>query len=450
MVEMTDRFGRTTKNQVGIIEYANGKEFLKKGGDLNDFMQIVQPDEDIFKNIIRDILQGLDYLGKRNIIHRDLKPANILVHKNTEGEWMAKIADFGLSKNLDNSASSSQGFKGTIEYMAPEQLYRKKYAVEENIQTNADLWAFGIVLYELFAREIPVGRRSEGSTVEDIMENLDLFEPNQLVLQNIPMPYRNMIQVCLIKFPEQRVQTASKLLKMLESPTTLASIPTSEDTLYSVPQKPKQQPISAKPVPPPKPKQKKKQSWLFLIPIFILMGIVGLWANGVFSDSKSTNTETTDSEQRKIDSIETAKKDSIEVAQLTEKEDTEEARRKKEDAEEARRKKEDNNEVFTIVEDMPEFPGGQKALFRFIGKTISYPPLARKNGIEGTVYVGFIVEKTGEFSNVKIKRGLARGGEGCDAEAIRVVKSSPKWIPGKQRGKPVRVAFTLPIRFKIE
>jgi len=325
MVEMTDRFERTTQNQVGIIEYANGKEFLKKGGDLNDFMQIIQPDEATFKNIIRDILQGLDYLGRRNIIHRDLKPANILVHKDTEGKWIAKIADFGLSKNLDNSASSSQGFKGTIEYMAPEQLYRKKYAVGEKIQTNADLWAFGIVLYELFAREIPIGRRSEGSTVEDIMENLDLFEPNQLVLQNIPMLYRSMIQVCLIKFPEQRVQTASELLKMLESPRTSVSIPTSEDTLYSIPQKPKQQPIPPKSVPPPKPKQKKKQSWLFLIPFFALIAIFGLWASGIFSPSNTkpnpeiaTDSNTTLLEtKQKADSIHQLQREKEEIqAQL--------------------------------------------------------------------------------------------------------------------------------------
>ncbi len=107
-------------------------------------------------------------------------------------------------------------------------------------------------------------------------------------------------------------------------------------------------------------------------------------------------------------------------------------------------------EIFTIVEDMPEFPGGQAELFKFIGKNINYPPMARENGIDGTVYVGFVVMENGSIENVSIKRGLSGGGAGCDAEAIRVVKEMPKWNPGKQRGKPVRVAFTLPIRFKLE
>ncbi len=280
MVEMTDRFGRTTQNQVGIIEYANGKEFLGTSGDLNAFMKVLKPDKATFKNTIREILQGLDYLGKRSIIHRDLKPANILLHKTTEGKWTAKIADFGLSKSLDSSATSTQGMKGTIEYMAPEQLYRKKYALEEGIQANADLWAFGTILYELFVQHIPVGRRSEGSTVEEIMENLDLFEPNRLVLQDIPMPYRGMIQACLVKFPQHRVQTAEQLLEMLDTPIA-------ENTLKPVPSKPTPTPSpSPQPSPsPPKPTPQKK--WLLGIALLVLMGIGGLWTSGFFSDSDS-------------------------------------------------------------------------------------------------------------------------------------------------------------------
>jgi len=107
-------------------------------------------------------------------------------------------------------------------------------------------------------------------------------------------------------------------------------------------------------------------------------------------------------------------------------------------------------EIFTIVEDMPEFPGGQAELFKFIGKHVKYPPIARENGIEGTVYVGFVVMEDGSIQATQIKRGLAGGGAGCDAEAMRVVKAMPKWNAGKQRGKAVRVAFTLPIRFKLE
>ena len=107
-------------------------------------------------------------------------------------------------------------------------------------------------------------------------------------------------------------------------------------------------------------------------------------------------------------------------------------------------------EIFTIVEQMPEFKGGQAEMFKFIGKNVKYPPMARENGIEGTVFVSFVVNEDGSITNAQVRRGLAGGGAGCDAEALRVVKMMPKWTAGKQRGKPVKVSFTLPIKFKLE
>ncbi|MGB0840245.1 MAG: energy transducer TonB [Chitinophagales bacterium] len=106
--------------------------------------------------------------------------------------------------------------------------------------------------------------------------------------------------------------------------------------------------------------------------------------------------------------------------------------------------------IFTIVEDMPEFQGGQKKLFKWLSKQVKYPPMARENGVEGTVYVGFVVMEDGSIQNVHVKRGLPGGGAGCDAEAIRVAQDMPKWKPGKQRGKNVRVAYTLPFKFKLD
>lgn len=104
-------------------------------------------------------------------------------------------------------------------------------------------------------------------------------------------------------------------------------------------------------------------------------------------------------------------------------------------------------EIFTIVEEQPEFPGGEAALMEYLGKNISYPQLARESNIQGTVYVKFVVEPNGSISNVSILRGI---GGGCDEEAIRVVKNMPSWKAGKQRGKAVRVQFNLPIRFILQ
>jgi len=105
---------------------------------------------------------------------------------------------------------------------------------------------------------------------------------------------------------------------------------------------------------------------------------------------------------------------------------------------------EDYNEVFIIVEDQPGFPGGEAALQRFLRDNIRFPAIAREAGIQGTVVVTFVIERDGSVSNVRVLRGI---GGGCDEEAIRVVSMMPRWTPGKQRGRAVRVQFNMPIRF---
>lgn len=104
-------------------------------------------------------------------------------------------------------------------------------------------------------------------------------------------------------------------------------------------------------------------------------------------------------------------------------------------------------EIFSVVEESPDFPGGDAARIRFLQEKIRYPQIARESGIQGTVYVTFVVEKDGSVTDVRILRGI---GGGCDEEAIRVIKSMPKWKVGKQRGKPVRVQFNMPIKFTLQ
>jgi protein TonB len=103
-------------------------------------------------------------------------------------------------------------------------------------------------------------------------------------------------------------------------------------------------------------------------------------------------------------------------------------------------------EIFTIVEDQPAPKGGMAAFYEYVGKKLKYPAQARRMGIEGKVFVEFVVDKDGTITNVKAIKGI---GAGCDEEAIRVIQASPKWNPGKQRGRPVKVRMILPITFKL-
>ncbi|AKP49863.1 energy transducer TonB [Cyclobacterium amurskyense] len=104
------------------------------------------------------------------------------------------------------------------------------------------------------------------------------------------------------------------------------------------------------------------------------------------------------------------------------------------------------DEIFDVVENMPTPPGGMEGWNKYLSKNLKYPTQARRMGIEGTVYVVFVVNTDGSIQDVGILRGV---GGGCDEEAVRVVKNAPSWEPGRQRGRPVRVKMRLPIRFKL-
>ena len=108
---------------------------------------------------------------------------------------------------------------------------------------------------------------------------------------------------------------------------------------------------------------------------------------------------------------------------------------------------EEDAPVFFIVEDMPEFPGGETELRKYIAQSVKYPVIAQENGIQGRVYISFVVSKKGEVTEVKVARGVDPN---LDKEAIRVVKAMPKWKPGKQRGKAVKVSYTVPINFVLQ
>lgn len=107
-------------------------------------------------------------------------------------------------------------------------------------------------------------------------------------------------------------------------------------------------------------------------------------------------------------------------------------------------KEQKDSAAIIIIEENPEFPGGMVEMYKYISKNLKYPEKAKKDKIEGKVIVTFVIETDGSISNVEVFEGI---GGGCDEEAVRIVKKMPKWKPGKQKGKAVRVQFRLPIMF---
>ena len=107
----------------------------------------------------------------------------------------------------------------------------------------------------------------------------------------------------------------------------------------------------------------------------------------------------------------------------------------------------DEGEIFQVVEQMPEFPGGMQALMAYLSKNIKYPSVAQDNGIQGRVLVSFVVNKDGSIVDPEVIKSVDAA---LDHEAMRVIKAMPKWNPGKQRGKPVRVKYTVPVLFRLQ
>jgi protein TonB len=112
----------------------------------------------------------------------------------------------------------------------------------------------------------------------------------------------------------------------------------------------------------------------------------------------------------------------------------------------AEQPKEETDEIFTVVEESATPKGGMQAFYNYVNTKIKYPAQARRMGIEGKVFVEFVINKDGSLTDVKAIKGI---GAGCDEEAIRVIQSAPPWNPGKQRGKAVKQRYTLPIFFKL-
>lgn len=271
LLNVRSEFGGTANVQVGIMEYANF-------GDLNDFMKTF-PNPKSLHLLIKGLLEGLAHLHQNGVAHRDIKPQNILIHRDSAGQYHAKIADFGLAKTLEQQGDNSSKLLGTVEYMSPEQFDPRKYGIQGKLSANTDLWAVGIILFEMFTGELPFGNRNEGFTYEQILYNtLQLPLPD--TLQEVEQPYRTMIEHCLIKNANDRVASADDLLCLLEG--------------KPIPPKPTNSRIASQPIPTQpqstaalSAEQKKQVFWanILLSPLFGLV-LYFIWRKHRPNDAK--------------------------------------------------------------------------------------------------------------------------------------------------------------------
>lgn len=170
------------------------------------------------EEIVRGILLGLQHLHKHRIVHRDFKPANILISRDNQGKFIPKIADFGLSKLVNEDEIESSDFdlsdgRGTPSYKAPEQIEGGK------VSFNLDLWALGVILYEIFVGEKPFGSDSRIGSEQSLRREIEMKIVTVTLptkLTKVPQPYQTMIRRCLVKDIHKRVRKEQELLKLLD------------------------------------------------------------------------------------------------------------------------------------------------------------------------------------------------------------------------------------------
>jgi serine/threonine protein kinase len=223
---------------------------LLDGGNFSEYYNS-HKDLIILKKLVNDVLNGIAFLHKKNIIHRDIKPANILIKETNEGP-VAKITDFGISKGVDSSnTSSTSALIVSIPFMAPEQINGKKYGINGSISNNLDLWTFGVSLYEILTGKV-LFKQSDQDTSEQIMSNIMAPELPEKI-NDLPSPFREIITKCLVKDARFRAQKAEELLDLLNDKKTnkapaVFATPSISETVFI----PKPEIIQTAPVKPKK------------------------------------------------------------------------------------------------------------------------------------------------------------------------------------------------------
>jgi serine/threonine protein kinase len=202
-LKVKDSLNHETMRQYAVVEYMNA-------GTLSDYIKTHNPDLETKKKLFIDILHGLECLHSNGIIHRDIKPENILVNISDEGLPIAKITDFGISKKVDDIGKRSSQLFGASCYMAPEQFDPIKFGLNGEINTNVDLWAFGMVVYESIT-----GNRLIQSTTDNIdiaLKDIEAFDLK--LIENLEQPYQFLVKNCLIKDARDRVKSADELIQI--------------------------------------------------------------------------------------------------------------------------------------------------------------------------------------------------------------------------------------------
>ena len=443
--------------------------------------------EEEVRRILPQLLDALETIHQQGIWHLDLKPGNIMMTK----EGKALLIDFGASKQMTpgEGVTTSSGLCYTPGYAPIEQI-------EQNIDKFGpwtDIYSLGATLYNLLSR----------NSLPSPTELMDMGESALQYPPTVSPQMRQLIFRMMQTSRMQRPQSVAEVRQLLNGKSSVAeetvavpATPKNEETQVVTPPsvpKPKVTPpppaAPPKNIPPaPKPETRKpapvymepKKSrpiWPFIaaaaVLLVLVLGAGGFFLSRALTSDKAAVVETTPNDEpttkTELEPLASVTpepaNDSPEATTTPPKaEPTTPVREEPAPAQPVRPTRQETNAVpsttstraatttpsgdntiHDVAEQMPSFKNGDARAW--LARNIQYPPVAAEKSISGLVLVSFVVEKDGSLSNVKVTRGIDPS---LDKEAIRVVKSMPRWNPGKQNGAVVRVKYTLPVQFKLQ
>jgi TonB family protein len=403
-----------------VMEYIDGetlKEYLDRKGKLKD---------DEIKTIFSQMLDAVSYVHEQNLVHRDIKPSNFMIDKKGK----VKLMDFGIAKNTDaNSAEYTQtgtGMQmGTPIYMSPEQITETK-----SVTAQSDIYTLGVVLWQMVRGQKPYDTKTLSSF------QLQMMIVNDALTQT-NTAWDAVIQKCTQKDVGRRFIKCAEIAQALNT-TSIKADPSLDSTVVE------QQIIEI---------QKEKSNFnlsLFVGAILLVLISLSLFffkedeIKGQLQEPSTVATSQKPSDIDTLKSGDTAKPYAEKPTSVATPNTPPDKEKRKET-----KTKIVEEEIVAFVEIEPEYPGGIEKLYEEIYKSITYPEMERENNIQGTVYISFVVEKTGAFTDIKIERGV-NNGPNLGKEAEKAVRLLKPFSPAKMNGKAVRYRYRMPIKFTLK
>ena len=453
IVRVTDSFSEN-----GTFYYV--MDFIE-GQNLNDYIKSHYIDEAEAVSIIKSVADALIYMHEeKHMLHLDLKPGNVM-RRNSDGHVF--LIDFGLSKHYSTDGqpetSTTIGL-GTAGYAPIEQGNKAKNG---EFRPTIDVYALGATFYKLLTRETP-------PPASDLVSDDELLE-NKLREKGVSDNLIEVVTEAMCPNVRRRTQSIKEFkgnLDGIKSETQATINVTSDDTIAGTGKEEtivtsaedfkKAGNVSYSTYDNDNNEQDESQEeiveyeyeeepsfiekyWKYGVAVaVVLLGIYfcSNWNSSPSSLQSDDVVDTQGNQTATASPVQSSNSSSQQTQNVT---SYPTANEKLSTVSVESRK------VFTVVEQMPSFPGGDAALMSYLANNIHYPTVAAENGVQGRVVVGFVVERDGSITDVRILRGVDPS---LDREAMRVVKSMPRWTPGKQNGSAVRVKYQVPIAFRLQ